>query len=32
MAQHEDLDLTRDVVALAAPGEQMQQAADGEVD
>ncbi len=32
MAQDEDLDITRDVVRLAAPGEQTQQAADGEVD
>jgi hypothetical protein len=32
MAEDEDLDLTRDVVILAAPGEQTQQAAHGEVD
>ena len=32
MAQDEDFDLTRDVVALAAPGDQTQQAADGKVD
>jgi hypothetical protein len=32
MAQDEDLDLTCGVVALAASGEQTQQAADGEID
>jgi len=32
MAQDENLDLTRNVVMLATPGEQTQQATDGEVD
>jgi hypothetical protein len=32
MAQDKDLDLTRDVITFVAPGEQTQQAADGEVD
>jgi hypothetical protein len=32
MAQDKDLDLTRDAVTLAAPGQQTQPAADGELD
>jgi hypothetical protein len=32
LAQDEDLDLTRDLVTPAAPGQQTQQAADGDLD
>jgi hypothetical protein len=32
VTEDEDLDLTRDVITLAAPGQQTQQAADGGLD